>query len=239
MSVNEKMTAIANAIRKHLDDLGPLNLDLMAHEIKNRLVEPENYWASIFNNTFEGNLVNHKVKGSLPSNFQSSNKNLTGIELPLITTSSDYLCSSCYNLKFAKMQGFTTIKAGAFEGCSSLTRLYFPSATAIDGWGRSFSSCGNLEKIYFPKLTSIAGANCFLACTKLTTLILEANTVCSLSTSTVFGQTPIANGTGYIYVPSALVNSYKSATNWSTFASQFRAIEDYPTVTDDWGDYFD
>ena len=37
--------------------------------------------------------------------------------------------------------------------------------------------------------------------------------------------------TGYIYVPRALVNSYKAATNWSTFASQIRAIEDYPDIT--------
>ena len=42
-----------------------------------------------------------------------------------------------------------------------------------------------------------------------------------------FGGTPIASGTGYIYVPSTLVETYKTATNWSTFANQFRALEDY------------
>ena len=45
------------------------------------------------------------------------------------------------------------------------------------------------------------------------------------------GGTLIASGTGYIYVPKALVDSYKSATNWTTYASQIRAIEDYPDVT--------
>ena len=44
-------------------------------------------------------------------------------------------------------------------------------------------------------------------------------------------MTVIASGTGYVYVPSALVNSYKSATNWSTYADQIRAIEDYPDIT--------
>lgn len=35
------------------------------------------------------------------------------------------------------------------------------------------------------------------------------------------------SGTGYIYVPRALVDTYKAATNWSTIADQFRALEDY------------
>ena len=54
--------------------------------------------------------------------------------------------------------------------------------------------------------------------------------------SNVFKNTPIASGTGYIYVPRALVDSYKVATNWATYAAQFRALEDYTvdgTVTGD------
>jgi hypothetical protein len=43
-------------------------------------------------------------------------------------------------------------------------------------------------------------------------------------------NTPIGKGTGYVYVPSALIETYKTATNWSTFAAQFRAIEDYPEI---------
>lgn len=35
---------------------------------------------------------------------------------------------------------------------------------------------------------------------------------------------------GFIYVPRKFVESYKVATNWSAFASQFRAIEDYPEI---------
>ena len=236
MSVNEKMTAIANAIRKAIKDSAMLDLDAMAYEI-NRLVEPEDYWASIFNNTFDGNLVNSKVTGSLPANFQSGNKNITGIDLPLITTASDYLCYQCSNLTFAKMYGFTTIKSGAFQGCHALTKLYFPSATAIDGWGWALSQCNNLEKIYFPKLTSISCGSSFRGNPKLVQLILGASTVCSLSVSNILlDNTPISNGTGYIYVPSALVNQYKAATNWSVFASQFRAIEDYPGILEGWND---
>ncbi len=46
-----------------------------------------------------------------------------------------------------------------------------------------------------------------------------------------FSGTAIGNGTGYIYVPSALVDSYKAATGWANWAEQIRAIEDYPEIT--------
>jgi hypothetical protein len=46
----------------------------------------------------------------------------------------------------------------------------------------------------------------------------------------VFLNTPIESGTGYIYVPSVLIDYYRADTNWATFESQFRAIEDYPKI---------
>ena len=60
-----------------------------------------------------------------------------------------------------------------------------------------------------------------------TTLILRSETVATLPSTSAFSSTPIASGTGYIYVPRALVDSYKAASNWSTYANQFRALEDY------------
>ena len=41
----------------------------------------------------------------------------------------------------------------------------------------------------------------------------------------------LSNERVYVYVPKALVGAYKSATNWSTYANQIRAIEDYPDIT--------
>lgn len=40
-----------------------------------------------------------------------------------------------------------------------------------------------------------------------------------------------ADGGCRFYVPTSLVETYKSATNWSTYAEQIRAIEDYPEIT--------
>ena len=56
------------------------------------------------------------------------------------------------------------------------------------------------------------------------------STMAKLDNTNTFNSTPIASGTGYIYVPAALVDNYKAATNWSTYANQIRAIEDYPEI---------
>lgn len=93
---------------------------------------------------------------------------------------------------------------------SRTIRLEMDSATAAD----------------FQAATSI-GISAFHGCSALTALILRSATMCELSSTDAFSSTPIASGTGYIYVPAALVDSYKEATNWKTYASQFRALEDY------------
>ena len=56
--------------------------------------------------------------------------------------------------------------------------------------------------------------------------------MCELDEISVFSNTPISNGTGYIYVPKALIESYQAHEKWSAYASQFRAIEDYPEICD-------
>lgn len=61
----------------------------------------------------------------------------------------------------------------------------------------------------------------------------------ALSAASAFTGTNIAYGKGAIYVPSELVDSYKIATNWSTYADQIYPISAYPvtdfsTVSDSW-----
>lgn len=73
-------------------------------------------------------------------------------------------------------------------------------------------------------------ASMFYGCTNLETVILRAPVLLTLENKNTFTNTPIANGTGYIYVPKALIEQYKVATNWITYAEQFRAVEDYPEI---------
>ena len=97
---------------------------------------------------------------------------------------------------------------------------------------RALSSCSALTTADFPAVTSI-GNYAFNRCSGLTSLVLRSETMATLPNKNAFNSTPIASGTGYIYVPRALLSDtdatkdYRRATNWSNYAAQFRALEDY------------
>ena len=105
----------------------------------------------------------------------------------------------------------------------SITKISSSSVTSIGG--SAFQDCRSLTTADFPVATSI-GNYAFRTCSELKSLLLRGNNVCTLNKN-AFVATPIVSGTGYIYVPSALIEQYKASTNWSTHADQFRALEDY------------
>jgi hypothetical protein len=67
----------------------------------------------------------------------------------------------------------------------------------------------------------------------LETLILKGDAVKTLTNSNALLGTPIANGTGTIYIQpltvdeATLVAEYKAATNWSTYADLIKPLSDY------------
>ena len=122
----------------------------------------------------------------------------------------------------------TTVGAYAFQNCSGLTSVSFPNVTSIGDY--AFNAAHKLAKADLPKVASI-GQHGFSAANALEALILRnAEKVCSLGSDAV-SYTKISSGSGYIYVPAALVDSYKAAANWQNYADQIRAIEDYPEIT--------
>lgn len=133
-------------------------------------------------------------------------------------------CASLQRVDMPKLK--TVASGGTFESCTSLVKVNCPELELIPP---SFlRSCSALKRFDARKAASIATQAFRLS--SLETLILRNETVCTLANVNAFQNTPIASGTGYIYVPSALIEDYKVATNWSTYAAQFRAIEDYPDV---------
>ena len=122
----------------------------------------------------------------------------------------------------------TTVGAYAFQNCSGLTSVSFPNVTSIGDY--AFNAAHKLAKADLPKVTSI-GQHGFSAANALEALILRnTEKVCSLGSDAV-SYTKISSDSGYIYVPAALVDSYKAAANWQNYADQIRAIEDYPEIT--------
>lgn len=123
----------------------------------------------------------------------------------------------------------TKVKDICFNGYTKLISVEFPMVTSVGT--QAFQNCLSLKKADFNVLTSI-NIWAFNVCRALEALIIRTNSVCTLAGTSAFANNSgIAAGTGYVYVPSALVDSYKAATNWSTYAGQIRAIEDYPSIT--------
>lgn len=91
----------------------------------------------------------------------------------------------------------------------------------------AFYDCSKLTTVNLPTVTSISDG-AFYQCSALTSVALRnTEKVCTLSNTSAFTYTPIASGTGYIYVPDALVDQYKAATNWSAYAAQIKPLSEY------------
>lgn len=135
--------------------------------------------------------------------------------------------NGCTALERVDLAGIVTPGSFMFKGCSSLKTVTLTNATKIQN--QQFYLCTSLEKVDFPAVTSI-DIHAFYGCSALKTLILRSESVVTASATNMLMATPIESGTGHIYVPSALVASYKTASYWSTYSAQFRAIEDYPDI---------
>lgn len=126
-------------------------------------------------------------------------------------------------------EGVESVGTQAFWDCYMLTELKLPSSCVSIG-EMAFSFASRLRKID-TYATSIKSKAFWATYGQVALILRNTSEVCSLSNLDAFNENPISSGGGYIYVPRSLVDSYKAATNWSTYASQIRAIEDYPEIT--------
>lgn len=176
--------------------------------------------------TLKGAYVNDRVETVGAFAFQGTAVQI--VSMPNVTTVANYAFNNCTNLVGLNMPLVERIGTYAFTGCNALPTVTFPSLTYLDGY--AFQGDSVLDYADLGNCGTIM-TNAFYNCKKLGTLILrKTDAVCTLTGTNTLYNTLIASGTGYIYVPAALVNSYKTATNWSTYAAQFRAIEDYPNI---------
>ena len=142
---------------------------------------------------------------------------LTSVSFPVATSIGTQAFYNCSKLTSVSIPGATSIGTFAFYNCRKLTSVSIPGATSIGQY--AFYDCRSLTSASFPEVTSI-DVYAFNSCSALTTLYIgtESNTVCTLSS-----KNAIPSSVTNIYVPANLVDSYKSATNWSTFASKIKA----------------
>lgn len=112
----------------------------------------------------------------------------------------------------------TSIGNNAFYGCRSLTNVTIGNGVASIGTD-AFYNCDKLTSVTIGNSVTSISNYAFHFCDKLTSVTVLAETPPTLGFD-VFAQTNDCP----IYVPSASVDAYKSATNWSSYASRIQAI---------------
>lgn len=174
-----------------------------------------------------------KAKNIGNNAFQYSK--LETINLPNAETIGDYGISGCNSLTNLSLPKVNKIGSNAFNNNQYLINVELLELKVLEY--AAFSSCYRLETVILPLVTELK-TTVFQKCYSLKKLVLGANKVvimreaqmlsnCYHFTGTVNSTyNPNGDKDGYIYVPDSLVDSYKSATNWSAYASQIKPLSE-------------
>ena len=174
--------------------------------------------------------------------FNSCNR-LSQVSLPVCSIIGNGGFFSCKSLTQVSLPMCTKVMKDCFQGCISLSQLNLPVCSYVDNtvfWGCNrlsqvslpvckkigfyvFYDCKSLSQVSLP-MCSYIGCSTFYKCSSLSIITIGYSSICTLYNSDVFYSTQITSSTGSIYVPTSLVDSYKSATNWSYFSTQIFPI---------------
>ena len=111
----------------------------------------------------------------------------------------------------ASMSQLITVSARGFYSCTNLRELYAPKLQEISG--HAFTGCTSLEYMDIPNC-SVIGNSAFFGCTSLSYIMLGLSS-CELGSYAFYGCSNLQS----ILVPSSYVEDYRSAVNWSDYAS--------------------
>ena len=158
---------------------------------------------------------------------------LTTVSMPEVTNIGNHCFLDCRKLTSIYFPKLVVLLYNAFRNCSSLTEFVSGESFNSRVDSSTFEGCTSLTKADFKHINIQGFGGYSLACANLVTLIIRNTDAVPPTDSTIFGNktTKMNKGEGYIYVPASMVDAYKAATNWSSFADQIRAIEDYPDIT--------
>ena len=189
-----------------------------------------------------GDIVLDSSVTQFPSNSFMEGLPITSFRADGITSLKNYSFLDCSLLESISFPNLISLYAvQCFRNCTSLRMACFPKlgGSQTQGIGyfytSTFMGCTSLEIADLNVLgTSNRGLNVseFSGCTSFNTLILrKSDAICPLGNINVFTNSPFDSGGtgGTLYVPSALISTYQSATNWSTILgyanNQILAIE--------------
>lgn len=150
---------------------------------------------------------------------------LSSVSFPKCETIYTGAFSECQALTSAEFPLCTSLGQSAFKGCYALETAILPMCASVGG--SAFEGCIKLAQISLPNC-SVISTNAFSGCSSLASVYLLSTAVVSLASTTAFAYTPISNSSylgyfGSIYVPSSLVDAYKTASRWSTYSDRITA----------------
>ena len=154
------------------------------------------------------------------SEYEITLEDLVDVQIgQCVTSIDDYAFEFCESLANVTIgSGLTSIGDEAFHHCSSLTSITIPNSVTTIG-ARAFRFCSGLTSVVIPNSVTRIGYGAFKGCTSLTNVTVNATTPPDLG-GDAFDNTNNAP----IYVPSASVSAYQSASGWSNYASRITAI---------------
>ena len=147
---------------------------------------------------------------------------LTSITIPdSVTSIGRFAFDNCSALTSITIgNGVTSIGDYAFSYCSRLTSITIPdSVTSIGRF--AFDNCSALTSITIGNGVTSIGDHAFSYCSSLTSVYCKPKTPPTMYTDVFYNISTSAK----IYVPRASVNSYKSASGWSSYASKITGYD--------------
>lgn len=163
-----------------------------------------------------------------------------------VTSIGQYSFANCDGIEtFTAPGSITTLGTYTFNGASghimALRECHLPhlgTSIALNlNWGSTTAAnaCQHLEICDIGNAKSIA-ANTFANCYKLQTLIMRRTSVTTCANVSAFLNTPLRGRnslTAKIYVPSALIDTYKAASVWKTIDG-YGFVEWLPIEGSEW-----
>jgi hypothetical protein len=148
-------------------------------------------------------------------------RGLTSINIPSgVTSIGETAFGYCTSLSSINIpSGVTSINYQAFSECTSLTSIDIPdSVTSIGNY--AFQYCSGLTSCTIGSSVTSIGDGAFFQCASLTSITVNVVTPPRLIGNLVFENTKNCP----IYVPLQSVQTYKSASGWSEYASRIQPI---------------
>ena len=183
--------------------------------------------SSVSDNRYSNNISINAIDVNATSVGNNAMTNcilLKSVNMPVATSVGGYAMANCISLKSVNMPVATSVGSRTMQNCISLKSVNMPFITSVGGY--AMANCISLKSVNMPVATSV-GNYAMQNCISLKSVRLGANQVATLANANALLSTPIARGTGYIYVPDELVDSYKTATNWSVYSDQIRPMSEY------------